>query len=308
MNTNLLRIATRKSPLAMCQTHYVKQQLQQHFEDLTVEVLGLLTEGDKLLATPLSAIGGKGLFVKELERAILERRADIAVHSIKDLPADLLDDLILGAICVREDARDAFISTNFQSFKDLPRGARLGTSSLRRRSQLKNMRPDLEIENLRGNIGTRLQKLADGQFDAIVLASAGLHRLGLQNHIQHYFSIEEMLPAVGQGAIGVECLAHDTQTREWLNAINDPITRQCILAERSMNRYLEGGCQLPIGGYAEIKDNLIYLRGFVGSRDGSIALYAQASGDVNAADEIGKLVAATLLEQGAAKLIESARS
>lgn len=305
---NILRIATRKSPLAMCQTNYVKQQLQQKFSDLTIEVLGLLTEGDKRLATPLSAIGGKGLFVKELECAILERRADIAVHSIKDLPADLLDDLMLGAICVREDARDAFVSNTFSNFKDLPPQARVGTSSLRRRSQLKNMRPDLEIENLRGNIGTRLQKLAEGQFDAIVLASAGLHRLGLQQYIRHYFTMDEMLPAVGQGAIGVECLSQDHQTRYWLNAINDPLTQQCILAERSMNFYLEGGCQLPIGGYAEIKENLLYLRGFVGSRDGSIALYAQASGEIAEAKELGKNVASALLEQGAARLIESFRS
>lgn len=301
----LLRIATRKSPLALWQAYYVKQQLEAVYPDMVIEVNGLLTEGDKLLATPLAKIGGKGLFVKELEKAILERRADIAVHSIKDMPAELLDDMVLAAVCQREDPRDVFVSNNYEDLFSLPMKAKVGTSSARRSCQVKALRPDLRVENLRGNVGTRLKKLDDGKYDAIILAAAGLERLGLANRITGYFALAQMLPAVGQGAIGIECNAHNHEVLEWLSALNHPLTHQCIIAERSMNHYLNGGCQFPIAGFASIDDDnqILSLQGLVGKADGSIIIRNEAVAEIREAENLGRQVAENLLAMGANELL-----
>jgi hydroxymethylbilane synthase len=299
-----VRIATRKSPLAMWQANYVKSLLLASHPQLTVEILGLLTEGDKLLATPLTEIGGKGLFVKELEKAILEHRADIAVHSIKDLPVTLPDHLILAAMCEREDPRDALVSNHFASLDDLPPGAIVGTSSSRRACQLYAMRPDLKIENLRGNVGTRLGRLDAGTYDAIILAAAGLKRLGLANRIRTCLDPEIWIPAVGQGAIGIECHRDNQSVLSLLTTLNHPPTQRCITAERSMNLELNGGCQLPIAGYATLQAEQLTIRGLVGDLENRTLIKAQASGNAEDAAAIGAQLAHKLLARGAHALLQ----
>jgi hydroxymethylbilane synthase len=299
----IIRIATRKSPLALWQAYFVKQQLEAAYPDMVIEINGLLTEGDKLLATPLAKIGGKGLFVKELEKAMLERRADIAVHSIKDMPAELLDDMVLAAVCKREDPRDVFVSNRYEDLLSMPPGTVIGTSSSRRCCQIKALRPDLIVENLRGNVGTRLQKLDDEKYDAIILAAAGLERLGLLDRIRSFLPIEQMLPAVGQGAIGIECCASHHEVREWLSVLEDRPTRLCITAERAMNYYLNGGCQLPIAGYATLENGNLKLRGLVGSLDGTILIKSDILGPEDEAENLGQQVAENLLQNGAGSLI-----
>jgi hydroxymethylbilane synthase len=294
-----VRIATRKSPLAIWQANYVKSKLLEHHPQLNVEIHGLLTEGDKLLTTPLAQIGGKGLFVKELEKAIFERQADIAVHSIKDLPISLPDHLILAAICEREDPRDAFISNQFDSLAALPAGAVVGTSSSRRACQLRALRPDLTIENLRGNVGTRLNKLDKGHYDAIILACAGLKRLGVQSRIREYFNPETWIPAVGQGAIGIECHSDNRQVIDLLKPLNHIPTQLCITAERSMNLALNGGCQLPIAGYATLENEQLSVRGLVGDLTTNALIKTQVSGPASCAEAIGKQLAGELLARGA---------
>jgi len=296
-----LRIATRQSPLALWQAHYVKDQLKKIHPACVFELVPLITEADRQPSVPLADIGGKGLFVKELENALLDGHADIAVHSIKDMTVDLTEGLILQAICNREDPRDVFLSADHKTILDLPAGAIIGTSSLRRQCQLKALRPDLQTKPLRGNVGTRLDKLKRGEFSAIILAAAGLKRLGKTEYISSYLEIEEWLPAVGQGAIGIECRADDMLTMELIYHIDHPETHACISAERAMNKQLGGSCWAPIAGYATITNTQLTLKGLVGSLDGKQIIHSSATG--NNPEETGLTVAKDLLAQGAAKLL-----
>jgi len=305
MSQNVIRIATRKSPLAMWQAEFVKAQLERIHPQLTVELLPMSTKGDIILDTPLAKVGGKGLFVKELEVAILEGRADIAVHSMKDVPVDFPDGLGLEVICEREDPRDAFVSNNFSSINALPQGAVVGTSSLRRQCQIRAARPDLQIKDLRGNVGTRLAKLDAGNYDAIILAAAGLKRLKLEQRIRDFISAEDSLPANGQGAVGIECRTNDTRVKTLLAPLEHVETRLRVVAERAMNTRLEGGCQVPIGAYAEINGDTLNLRGLVGNPDGSQVITAATSGHKNDAEKMGIALAEELLSKGAKTILDA---
>lgn len=299
-----IRIATRKSPLAMWQAEFVKAELIKNFPNLEVKLLPIVTKGDKILDVPLAKIGGKGLFTKELEESILAGAADIAVHSMKDVPMDLPEDFALGAILKRHSPTDAFISNTYQNFTDLPIGAILGTSSLRRKAQLMAIRPDLQVKDLRGNVGTRLAKLDDGQYDAIILATSGLQRLGLDERIKHQISIEDCLPAVTQGTLGIEYLSNDKDILAIIKTLNHPKSEIIAKAERAMNQKLGGGCQVPIGAYAQlINDKQIKLNGLVAELDGSKILSAQAIGSIEHPVELGVKVAKDLLAQGANKIL-----
>lgn len=303
MQKDVLRIATRQSPLALWQANYIKHKLQVLYPQLTVELVTMVTKGDVLLDTPLAKIGGKGLFVKELELALLEGRADIAVHSMKDVPMQFPQGLHLSVICEREDPRDAFVSNRYASLDELPQNAVVGTSSLRRQCQLKALRPDIELKTLRGNVGTRLRKLDEGEYDAIILASAGLIRLGEQQRIRSFITPEVSLPAVGQGAVGVECRQDD----EWVNQLLKPLLHQDtwdrVIAERAMNNRLQGGCQVPIAGYAILDGEQLFLRALVGAVDGSKVLRAEATAVRAQAEQLGVQVAEMLLAQGAQDLL-----
>jgi len=299
MTNKIVRIATRKSALAMWQAEYVKAQLEHFHDDVTVELLPMTTKGDIILDTPLAKVGGKGLFVKELEVAMLENRADIAVHSMKDVPVDFPEGLGLEVICPREDPRDAFISNNYDRFEDLPQGAIVGTSSLRRQCQIKAIRPDLDIRDLRGNVNTRLRKLDEGNYDAIILAAAGMIRLKMPERIRQFIEPEVMLPANGQGAVGIECRSNDETIKALLAPLEDKTTRIRVLAERAMNKALEGGCQVPIGAYAIINEEEIYLRGLVGAVDGSEIIQSEVRGKLDQGENLGYNLAQTLLSQGA---------
>ncbi|QNW94580.1 hydroxymethylbilane synthase [Acinetobacter seifertii] len=300
-----LKIATRQSPLALWQAEHIRARLQELHPDLTVELVKFVTQGDKILDTPLAKIGGKGLFVKELEAALLDGRADLAVHSMKDVPMALPEGLTLAVICEREDPLDAFVSNQFEKFADLPQGARVGTSSLRRKSQILKQRPDLQIIDLRGNVGTRLGKLDDGQYDAIILASAGLKRLGLENRIRHTIEPNVSLPAVGQGALGLECRADDQEVLALIQPLLHIETDVCVRAERAFNAYLEGGCQVPIAGYATLQDGKIHIEGRVGSVDGQTLLRAEMTDEAHNAQQLGENLARNLLEQGAGDLLKA---
>lgn len=300
-----LKIATRQSPLALWQAEHIRARLQELHPDLTVELVKFVTQGDKILDTPLAKIGGKGLFVKELEAALLDGRADLAVHSMKDVPMALPEGLTLAVICEREDPLDAFVSNTFEKFADLPQGARVGTSSLRRKSQILKQRPDLKIIDLRGNVGTRLGKLDDGQYDAIILASAGLKRLGLENRIRHTIEPNVSLPAVGQGALGLECRADDQDVLALIQPLLHTETDVCVRAERAFNAYLEGGCQVPIAGYATLQDGKIHIEGRVGSPDGRTLLRAELTDEAHNAQQLGENLARNLLEQGAGDLLKA---
>ncbi|MEO9281829.1 hydroxymethylbilane synthase [Acinetobacter sp. WA-87] len=300
-----LKIATRQSPLALWQAEHIRARLQELHPDLTVELVKFVTQGDKILDTPLAKIGGKGLFVKELETALLDGRADLAVHSMKDVPMALPEGLTLAVICEREDPLDAFVSNTFEKFADLPQGARVGTSSLRRKSQILKQRPDLQIIDLRGNVGTRLGKLDDGQYDAIILASAGLKRLGLENRIRHTIEPNVSLPAVGQGALGLECRADDQDVLALIQPLLHIETDVCVRAERAFNAYLEGGCQVPIAGYATLQDGKIHIEGRVGSVDGQTLLRAEMTDEAHNAQQLGENLARNLLEQGAGDLLKA---
>lgn len=300
-----LKIATRQSPLALWQANYVKDSLQQLYPDLTVELVPMVTKGDVILDSPLAKIGGKGLFVKELENALLNKEADIAVHSMKDVPMQFPEGLGLAVICKREDPRDAFVSNSYRTFAELPQGAVVGTSSLRRQCQLKALRPDLDIRSLRGNVGTRLSKLDNGDYDAIILASAGLIRLGLAERIASFIEVEQSLPAAGQGAVGIECRTDDVQVKQLLAPLADAETTCCVLAERAMNNRLQGGCQVPIGGYAVLQQGQLYLRALVGDVDGSQIIRAEGKSAVENADVLGVQIAEQLLAQGADKILQS---
>lgn len=300
-----LKIATRQSPLALWQANYVKDRLQQLYPDLTIELVPMVTKGDVILDSPLAKIGGKGLFVKELENALLNKEADIAVHSMKDVPMQFPEGLGLAVICQREDPRDAFVSHSYRTFAELPQGAVVGTSSLRRQCQLKALRPDLDIRSLRGNVGTRLSKLDNGDYDAIILASAGLIRLGLADRIASFIDVEQSLPAAGQGAVGIECRTDDMQVQALLAPLADAETTYCVRAERAMNNHLQGGCQVPIGGYAVLQQGQLYLRALVGDIDGSRIIRAEGKSAVENAEVLGVQIAEQLLAQGADKILQT---
>ena len=300
-----LKIATRQSPLALWQAEHIKQRLEQMYADVHVELVTFVTQGDKILDTPLAKIGGKGLFVKELEAALLDGRADLAVHSMKDVPMQLPEGLTLAVTCEREDPFDAFVSNEYENFDALPIGAKLGTSSLRRKCQLLKARPDLEVIDLRGNVGTRLSKLDAGQYDAIILASAGLKRLGLQDRIRHTLSPELSLPAVGQGSLGLECRADDQATLALILPLMHVETDTCVRAERAFNAYLEGGCQVPIAAYATLTGDTLSIEGRVGGVDGQILLVAQQQGLTTQAQQLGEQLAQDLLAQGAGELLKA---
>tara|TARA_A100001391_G_scaffold119086_2_gene80861 strand:+ start:2059 stop:2988 length:930 start_codon:yes stop_codon:yes gene_type:complete len=301
--SRILRIATRSSPLAIWQAEYVQRRLEALHEGLTVELVRIKTQGDKILDTPLAKIGGKGLFVKELEQAMMDGRADIAVHSMKDVPMELPEGMALPVICEREDPRDAFVSNHHDALSALPEGARVGTSSLRRQAQVLANRPDLKVSSLRGNVQTRLGKLDSGDFDAIILAAAGLKRLEMHDRIRYEMPPEESLPAVGQGAVGIECRAGDELVQALLAPLNDPLTWDRVSAERAMNRRLEGGCQVPIAGFALLEGDTLWLRGLVASENGDTVLRAEARAPREEAAALGVRVAESLLEQGAERIL-----
>jgi len=298
-----LRIATRKSPLALWQAEYVATQLRRLHPGLEVALVGMSTQGDKILDTPLARIGGKGLFVKELEQGLLEERAEIAVHSMKDVPVELPEGLHLPVILAREDPRDAFLSNQYADLDALPGAAIVGTASLRRECQLRARRPDLRILPLRGNIHTRLQRLDEGRFDAILLASAGLRRMGLDARIRAFLSPEQSLPAIGQGAIGIECRVDDPWVNSLIAPLGDTQTSVCVGAERAMNRRLQGGCQVPLAGHAVQEEGMLHLRGLVGTPDGRRVIRAAGRAAPAQAEALGLQVAEELLAGGAADIL-----
>ena len=299
----ILRIATRQSPLALWQANFVKAELEKYHPNLTVELVTMVTKGDVILDTPLAKIGGKGLFVKELELALLEERADIAVHSMKDVPMSFPEGLGLAVICEREDPRDAFVSNHYASLVELPEGAIVGTSSLRRQCQLMAAYPHLTVKSLRGNVGTRLSKLDNGEYDAIILASAGLIRLGMPERIKSFISVEDSLPAAGQGAVGIETRVDDTRVLNYLAKLNHNPTACCVMAERAMNTRLQGGCQVPIGGFATLNGEELELNALVGSLDGSTIIRASGKAHQRDAEQLGIRIAEQLLAQGADKIL-----
>ncbi|ASK56761.1 hydroxymethylbilane synthase [Vibrio tarriae] len=304
MTETPIRIATRQSPLALWQANYVKDALMAAHPGLQVELVTMVTRGDVILDTPLAKVGGKGLFVKELEIAMLEGRADLAVHSMKDVPVDFPDGLGLVTICEREDPRDAFVSNTYAKIEDLPSGAIVGTCSLRRQCQLKAARPDLVIKELRGNVGTRLSKLDAGEYDAIILAAAGLKRLELESRIRSFIEPEQSLPAVGQGAVGIECRVDDQRVRALLAPLNHADTADRVRCERAMNLTLQGGCQVPIGSYALLEGDNIWLRALVGEPDGSQIVRGEIRGLRTQAEQLGITLAEQLLSQGAKEILE----
>ncbi|HAS8564151.1 TPA: hydroxymethylbilane synthase [Vibrio vulnificus] len=298
-----IRIATRKSPLALWQAYYVKDALQKAHPGLEVELVTMVTKGDVILDTPLAKVGGKGLFVKELEVAMLEGRADLAVHSMKDVPVDFPEGLGLVTICEREDPRDAFVSNTYHHVDELPQGAVVGTCSLRRQCQLKAYRPDLVIKELRGNVGTRLSKLDAGEYDAIILAAAGLKRLELEERIRSFIEPEQSLPAVGQGAVGIECRTNDERILKLLEPLNHTDTADRVKCERAMNLTLEGGCQVPIGSYALLEGDEIWLRALVGEPDGTEIVRGEIRGPRAQAEQLGVQLANQLLNEGAREIL-----
>ena len=304
MADSKLRIATRKSPLALWQANHVRDALMARNPGLDVELFTMTTQGDKILDTPLAKVGGKGLFVKELELGILEGQADLAVHSMKDVPVEFPDGLGLAAILEREDPRDALISNAFTSIDTLPQGARVGTSSLRRQCQLRACRPDLEVLDLRGNVNTRLAKLDIGDYDAILLAAAGVKRMGWEDRITELLPPEQFLPAIGQGAIGIEIRVADEKVSRIVEALNDERTATRIRAERALNERLQGGCQVPIAGYSEISHGVMVLRALVGRPDGTELVQGVISGKPEDAEELGQVLADDLLSRGAKQILD----
>lgn len=300
-----IRIATRTSPLALWQAEYVAHRLQALHPDLNIEMVGMVTRGDKILDSPLSKIGGKGLFVKELEVGMLEGNADIAVHSMKDVPMEFPNGLQLAVIMEREDPRDAFVSNAYPNLDALPEGAVVGTSSLRRQTQIRARYPHLQIRDLRGNVNTRLAKLDNGEYDAIILASAGLIRLKLQQRITAYLSTEQSLPAIGQGAIGIECRCNDPRVENLLMPLHHPQTTLCVRAERAMNKRLNGGCQIPVAGFAELDADTLRMRGLIGFPDGSSIYTCELHGSAAAPEDLGINIAENLLAQGGSNVLAS---
>ena len=304
----VITIVTRESRLAMWQAHHIRDRLSALYPNMTVKIIGTTTRGDQILDQSLSKIGGKGLFVKELEVALHNGSADIAVHSLKDVPMNLPDGFALACVTARENAQDAFISNQYASLEDLPAGAVVGTSSLRREAMLKKRYPHLKVHSLRGNLDTRLRKLDEGQYDAIILAAAGLKRLELQSRIRQLLPAETSLPANGQGALGIECRPNDAELLALLAPLAHPATALCVRAERAMNRALQGGCQVPIGAYAELHGDDVWLRGLVGSPDGQQILRAERQGPAATAEQLGQSVAEQLLAMGADKILREVYS
>jgi len=307
MQKEIIRIASRNSPLAMKQAEMIKTRLLQHHSHLDVTIIGMTTEGDRRLGIPLASIGGKGLFVKELEQAMFEDRADIAVHSTKDVPVELPDGLTIQTICEREDPRDVFVSNQHKDLFSMPSGTTIGTSSLRRQALLANLRPDIDVLTLRGNVQTRLKKLDNGEYDAIILAAAGLNRLGMADRIRHLLNPAWFIPAVGQGILSIECREDDKRVKALLAPLNHQDTAYCVTAERAMNRALNGGCQVPIAAYATLRSDKhgdkLYLRGLVGKPDGTLLLQATTVGNPSQAEALGEALAAQLRQQGADRLL-----
>tara|TARA_B100002049_G_C16075492_1_gene374734 strand:+ start:448 stop:1356 length:909 start_codon:yes stop_codon:yes gene_type:complete len=302
----VLKIATRNSPLALWQAEFVKSRLQFFYPDLEVELVKMTTQGDKILNTPLSKIGGKNLFIKELEVGMLEGRADIAVHSMKDVPYELPKEFDIGAILERENPFDAFVSNDFDNISELPQGSRVGSCSLRRIVQLKALRPDLVILDLRGNVNTRLKKLDNGEYDAIILACAGLIRLGFEDRIRQHLDVEQSLPAVGQGALGIEIRKNDKSISTLIEPLINKQTMNEVNAERAMNSTLEGGCSVAIGAYATSNETELQLKGMVGNVDSGDILKVEEYGPLSQPKELGELVANKLLSMGARELLKGA--
>lgn len=294
-----IRIGTRASALALWQAEWVKSELEKKYPGTSVTLTKIKTTGDKILDVPLAKVGGKGLFVKEIEEAMLENEIDIAVHSMKDVPTFFPDGLHLSCITKREDPRDALLTRNKVKFKDLPKGANVGTSSLRRQAQLMHVRPDFVIHQLRGNVDTRLRKLKEGQYDAIILAAAGVKRLGLAENVSEYIDPEISLPAIGQGALGIECRVDDRELNDMIAFFNHADTRTCVTGERALLRRLEGGCQVPIACYGEMKDGKLHLTGLVGSVDGKRIIKDATDGAPEKAEKLGVMLAEKLLSRGA---------
>ncbi len=311
MSKPVIKIATRQSPLALWQANFVKEKIQILAPELVIELLPIVTKADKFLATPLTKIGGKALFVKELEQALLNGEADIAVHSMKDVPNDFPDGLGLVSILERDDPSDAFVANHVSCLDELSLGSCVGTSSLRRQSQLLAKRPDLEIKPLRGNVNTRLEKLDNAKFDAIVLATSGLKRLNLANRISERFSSDDLLPAAGQGALGIEARLDDIKHWPWLKDLNHSLTAKCITAERSLTQALGGNCQVPIASYAEIFEEnqvrKIKLRAMVSSVDGKTVLSSKGASLLDDASRLGVDVANDLLAKGASIILDALR-
>lgn len=305
MTAALLRIATRESPLAIWQAEHVRTLLRRAHPGLEVELVRMTTQGDRILDAPLAKIGGKGLFVKELEQSLLDGRADIAVHSMKDVPVELPPGLHLPVVLEREQPYDAFVSNRHRSFDEMPQGARLGTSSLRRQAQLQALRPDLQVLSLRGNVGTRLRRLDEDEFDGIILACAGLIRLGLGARIAQTLPPSICLPAIGQGAIGIECRVDDAVTARLIAVLDHADTHVCVSAERALNARLEGGCQVPIAAHATLDGTRIDLDALVGRPDGSEVIRVRANADAAGAEDLGTRLAEELLARGADDILKS---
>jgi hydroxymethylbilane synthase len=301
---DIVRIATRKSPLALWQAEEVAKRLKTLNPDIQIQLVRMTTKGDKVLDSPLATIGGKGLFVKELEQGLLAGTADIAVHSMKDVPIGFPDGLHLPCILEREDPRDAFVSNHYTAIDDLPPESKIGTSSLRRQCQIRSVFPKLHVKSLRGNVNTRLAKLDSDKYDAIILASAGLKRLALENRITAHLNTYQSLPAIGQGAIGIECRVDDEQIHKLLSMLHHPQTASCVHAERAINEYLGGGCQVPIAGFAEIEGDRLHLRALVGFPNGSGIIRSEAMGRIEDAQAIGLEVGKKLQSRGADKILK----
>jgi len=294
-----IRIATRKSPLALWQAEEVSRQLSLLYPDLNIELVKIVSKGDKILDAPLAKVGGKGLFVKELEQAMLDGEADIAVHSMKDVPMEFPQGLHLSVIMEREDPTDAFVSNHYSRLEELPEDARIGSSSLRRQLQIKEVMPKAQMLNLRGNVNSRLQKLDNGEYDAIILATAGLLRLEFDERIKTRITPEQSLPSVGQGAVGIECRVGDERIESLIAPLNHQPTHTRLSAERAMNHRLNGGCQVPIAGFAVLKNNELHLRGLVGRPDGSEVVRGEIKGSADNAQALGRQLAEQLLDDGA---------
>lgn len=298
-----IRIASRESQLALWQSNFIAKKIKEHFPNIETEVISFKTQGDIILDQPLATIGGKGLFIKELEQALLNNEADIAVHSMKDMPMDLMNDFTICAITDRENPTDAFISNNFKSLQELPEKSIIGTSSLRRQSQIKARFPNIQIKTLRGNLQTRLRKLDAGEYDAIILASAGLIRLNLAKRITDFIDIDFSIPAVGQGALGIETLKNNHQVQDLMQFLNHQDTMLCVNTERMVSRGLAGSCTVPLGAHANINDQSIYLKAFVAKPDGSKIIYSQKNGSINQHAEIAQAVVEDLKNQGAIEIL-----
>ncbi len=299
-----IRIGTRSSKLALWQANWVKERVERRFLQVRCEIVKIKTTGDKIRDVALSKVGGKGLFVKEMEEALLDRRIDLAVHSMKDVPTQLCESLHIAAITEREDPRDVMISSRWKAFKELPKGARVGTSSLRRQAQLLHVRPDLKMEILRGNLDTRLRKLGSEGLDAIIVAASGVIRMGEEDRITEYLDLELCLPAIGQGTFGLECRKEDHEINGILRPLNEPNISRAVRAERTFLERLEGGCQVPIAGYGEIKGGALFLKGLIASIDGKRLIKSETVGDPDEPEELGEKVARKLLDSGGEAILK----